>query len=177
MQQYKKRLNLFITGNHELNIFKDFGNWEKFAVTGSINAAIIPKSNGILENYFEKNNNLTYESLDKYFDTYYTNSDVDIINIADSWPEFFKNTKELIDIINKNTNETSYVKFEKTGCIVINENFIKNYIHPNVSCDYDDLLLMINKDIELKKHVYKYYLNFQLIENEKKQIVLRDYAN
>ena len=167
MEQYKKRLNLFITGNHELNIFKDFGNWEKFAVTGSVNAAIIPKSNGILENYFEKNNKLTFESLDKYFDTYYTNSDLDIINLADSWPEFFKNTKELIDIIDKNTNETSYVKFEKTACIVINENFIKNYIHPNVSCDYDDLILMINKDIELKKHVYKYYLNFQLIENEK----------
>ena len=73
----------------------------------------------------------------------------------------------LINCINKNTNTNCSIRFDKTACIIINETFIKNFIHPNVSCDYDDLILMINDDIELKKHVYKYYLNYQLIENEK----------
>ena len=63
MEEYEKRKNIFITGNKDLNILKNFDNWEKFAITGSINAAIIPKSNGILENYFAKNDKIIMKTL------------------------------------------------------------------------------------------------------------------
>ena len=50
--EYKRRMNIFITGNSQFNVFENFKNWKNFAITGSINAAIIPKYNGIFLQYY-----------------------------------------------------------------------------------------------------------------------------
>ena len=52
MKEYKRRYCIFLTGKPTFDPLKNFQYWDNFAVTGSINFAIIPRLNGIFINYY-----------------------------------------------------------------------------------------------------------------------------
>jgi hypothetical protein len=177
--EYKRRMNIFITGNSQFNVFENFKNWKNFAITGSINAAIIPKYNGIfLQYYFNKkiyeddySNISIREYLDIALDNYYKkqlkNSDVDIMNNNPSWVGFLEDINNLQNTIDTNTTEISEIKFNKTICIIVNENFIQNYIFDIKNIESKQLQQIINEKIDIKTKIYKFYKRYQILENEK----------
>ena len=77
MNEFQRRYNIFTTGNEKYNLF-DGLNWDKFAVSGSIIPACVQKGNPLLKfiSLRETDNNRKWKI---YFDTYYGNSDIDLM--------------------------------------------------------------------------------------------------
>lgn len=179
LKEYKRRMNIFISGNPNIDVFKNFKNWKNFVITGSINAAIIPKYNGIfLQYYFNKNiyemtqsKGTIKEFLDIALDNYYKNqlkhSDIDIMNNNDTWLGFLKDLFNLKETIDTNTSCLSTLQYNKTICIIVNENFINNYIFDIKNIESSKLQQVINEKIEIKTKIYEYYIKHQILENEK----------
>lgn len=188
MEEYKRRFCIFLTGNPYKDPFKGFKLWERFAVTGSINFAIIPRFNGILCRYYfnpkVKENKYPNLSLRDFLDIclkeYYCNSiqysesDVDIMNNNETWLGYFNDIKELKNQIDINTSKKSDLVFCKTGAIIVNLNFLKNYIlnegefNTIVSNDVmSSIQKRCNETPDIKNKIYDYYLKYQILENEK----------
>ena len=179
MEEYKRRLNLFLTGDINMDVFKGFKHWDKFIITGSVNATIIPKYTGIfLQYFFNKSiyeeeykdipiSKYLYNALDKYYSTYLKNSDIDIMNKNPTWDGWFGDLKKIKDIVELNTCEKSLLKFNKTVCILVNEKFLNTYICKIKDLDEGLLHKYINEDLEIKTKIYEYYKKYQILENEK----------
>ena len=191
MKEYKRRFCIFLTGEPDFDPFKGFEYWDKFAVTGSINFAIIPRFNGILLKYYfnEKIKKLKYNniSLRKFLDislkeyycesTHYKNSDVDVMNNSKTWLEFFDDINKLKKIIDINTNKISNLNFTKSVCIIVNFNFINKYIFEYKEELIKDFKKFDNKELHIiqsmcnninkyKQKIYEYYQRYQILENE-----------
>jgi hypothetical protein len=188
MQEYKRRFNIFLTGTPNKDPFKDFKLWERFAVTGSINFAIIPRFNGILTRYYfnknEKDTKYPTKNLREFLDiclknyycysNQYKESDVDIMNNNPTWKGFFEDVLKLKETIDKNLNSISKMKFIKSTCIIINLDFLKHYIlkEGEFNTIVDNSVIAefqsrCNEDIQIKTVIYNYYLKYQILENEK----------
>lgn len=191
MKEYKRRYCIFLTGKPTFDPLKNFQYWDKFAVTGSINFAIIPRLNGIFINYyFNEDIAKTHYpelslreymdiSLHKYYSesNQYKNSDIDIMNNSKNWMDFFTDIHKFKNCIDTNTNVESNIHFLKTICIIVNLNFLKNYIlelanQEIFDVDVDNEIIAnfqkkCNEDFEIKNKIYQYYIRYQILENEK----------
>jgi hypothetical protein len=89
LETFKKRMNIFISGNADADIFEGI-NWSEFAVSGSIIPACLQKRNPLYDSYcneFKDEN----EAFKHFVANYYNNSDIDVMC----------NTESYIDYINK----------------------------------------------------------------------------
>ena len=89
LETFKKRMNIFISGNVDTDIFEGI-NWSEFAVSGSIIPACLQKRNPLYDSYcneFKDEN----EAFKHFVANYYNNSDIDVMC----------NTESYIDYINK----------------------------------------------------------------------------
>jgi len=159
--QYKHRMKVFLTGDN-IDPFENFEHWDNFAITGSINAAIIPLDNPLYINTKETGN----KKLLNFFDSYYKNSDVDIMCNETDWLSYINKTLDLAKRISINLSNNSTTEFNKTACIIVNENFVKKYIVPTTSKTYLEICLNITEP-EIKQLFYEWYVKYQLLENEK----------
>ena len=204
MKEYKRRYCIFFTGKPTFDPLENFKHWHKFAVTGSINFAIIPRLNGIFINYYfnEDIKKTHYPELDireymdislhKYYSesNQYKDSDIDIMNNSKNWIDFFTDVYKLKNCVDTNTNVKSNITFVKTICIIVNLNFLKNYIlelasEESFDIDVNNEIIAnfqkkCNEDIKIKNKIYQYYIRYQILENEKnisKDIFKDNYYN
>lgn len=156
--EFQRKLNIFMTGNESINIFKDV-NMKNLGVTGSMIPACITKCNPL-----EK----MFDSTDRYFKEYYCDSDLDIMcNLEDNF-EFILRVNEFYKEINNNCKEqlNEHATFDETkvAALIVNEKYIKeNIADENLSYEY--ILSNLNDRVVLEKF-YKKYLEFKIKSNE-----------
>ena len=92
MSDFKKRLQIFIT-YHNIDIFKNL-NWDNLAISGSVIAAACRKIDPL-----ERDAGL---STSNFFDTYYENSDIDIMCNIPDYKSFIDKIEYLISVITSN---------------------------------------------------------------------------
>ena len=139
---FRKRFNLFITGNSQNNIFNNL-DWEEvgMGVSGSIMTACLQKQHPLMSLFKGKNNfeNVSDFDLDylRYFNEYYPDADVDVM-IKSSHPlDFIKKVKTVFNQVvvnvcgfNPANAEPHHVKMKtlKTVYLFVTEEFIKSTI-------------------------------------------------
>ena len=149
------------TCNENINIFKGI-NWDIFAITGSIMSACCPIYNPLIS-YFENDNLNESEIFNKYIGEYYNNSDIDIMCNCVKIIDFIQSVIDLHNIINKNINDICKIDTELINIKNITIYVSREYIHKNLINDdrnIDYIIKNFNNDIQIKKIIYKDYLNY-----------------
>ena len=142
---FKKRMNLFITGNSSNDIFMNM-DWQEVGagISGSIIAACLQKRHPLVSLFTGKNNFNQYSSFDmdynRFFNEYYAEADVDIM-IKSSHPiDFMDKAKNVFNQVvvnvcgfNPQNAEPEHIKMKtiKTVFLFVDENFIKTNIVDN----------------------------------------------
>jgi hypothetical protein len=185
LKEFKYRMNIFCTGNSNNDLFENI-NFEELniGITGSIMAACLQKHNPLINNF---KSNTDDEIYNKYFDEYYSNSDVDIMFKKSNIINFLKKSYILYEQIiinllkfNKDAiKDNIKINMYKTAYLFINTNYIIENINiPNITkkniINYINNNINDNKIKELFKPLYEslkneYYKNLlnKISENEK----------
>lgn len=185
---FQRRLNIFTTGNPELNPFNGF-DWNKFGVSGSAITACLQKRSPLLDQLVKINNNDENEGFKQFVQKYYSDSDVDLMSNDTSISSFLDSVKSVYETLQKNLNAKSEeMRFEsvKTFAISITKYFFEYYLKDfnetyGFSKTQQEFEAMTD-DILFKTYVYTKYIlakgltNKKLItENKQDNIFLKDY--
>ena len=152
LSEFKKRLNIFIISNENIDIFDNI-NMDNLGITGSIIPACITKYNPLMDKF---------PSLDRYFKEYYASSDIDIMcnlendfDYIDRFYEFFNKFKYNCEKIGSDAE----FNCKKIAAIIVNESYIRNNIVDD-ALNYEFIL----SNLENENVKYKFYLKY--IENK-----------
>ena len=161
LETFKKRMNIFISGNKKNDIFK-YVNFDNIAISGSVIAACLPNYNPLILN--------VGCNFDAFVDEYYGGADVDIMcNIKDTF-EYIDKCYELNEAFEKATKELSVENIsimdaDKKGNIFINLKRIDEIISElKLTCTRETFK---EKIFENKEKLYKIYLNHKIEEHKK----------
>jgi hypothetical protein len=125
LEQFKWRFNLFTTGDPTKNIF-DGIDWSSFAVSGSVMPACLQKKSPLMRAFDEMSETDMWEV---FFNSYYKDSDIDLMCNDLSVFGFIDKTRKVFDQIKANIPNCTDkdVEFEpiKTLGISITEHFLK----------------------------------------------------
>ena len=139
---FKKRLNIFMTGNSSNDIFNGI-DWEKAAigVSGSVMTACLQKRHPLLELIKGKNSfdNVSEFDLDymRFFNEYYPEADLDVMIKSNNPLDLIKKLKYIYNQIvvnicffNPSNAEPNHVKMDiyKTVYLFVTEDFIESEI-------------------------------------------------
>jgi hypothetical protein len=129
MNEFKERFNRFVT-KEKIDVFKGM-NWKNLGISGSIIPATCRSYDPL-----QADNKFT---LDEYFDTFYKDSDIDIMCDLADYKSFFDKVYYLISVLNMNINELyplAVVKYEttKTAALHLSRKYI-NENHGGVMTD------------------------------------------
>ena len=144
LKTFRKKLNIFISGDDNFNIFKDINfKKNKMAISGSIMPACLQKNNPL--SYLFDNQ---YENKDyRYYSEYYCNSDIDVMIKTRDVEEYLNITKNIY--MKMYENVFSYFKYENLK-IEHNKNIYvyitKNFIDENLEHDFNYVKKNICKD-------------------------------
>jgi hypothetical protein len=179
---FKHRLNIFISGDCKKDIFTGL-NWASYAVTGSLIPACLPKKSPLLDQ-IEKN----MQTLDKdiafksYIDTYYPDSDIDIMSNESSTYKFIDRVQELYEKILSNlgmTSEACQYEIFKTSAISLTERFFEgtlNDFNQKYKLEWDISMYEANlNDLRVRYYLYDKYVQNKLKINQ--QIILTNLNN
>jgi hypothetical protein len=153
LDTFKKRMNVFITGNKNDNIFR-FANFKNIAISGSIIAACLPNYNPLILN--------VACDFEAFVDEYYNNADLDIMCNESDVFNFIDTAYELNEALEKATKEKSpenisRIDSVKTSNIFINFNKIQEVIDElKLTCTKENFTEKINEN---KQKIYKLYLD------------------
>jgi hypothetical protein len=159
LEEFRRRCNIFITDDESKNLF-DGVDLTNLGITGSIIPACITLFNPL---------QTKFNSLSRYYNEYYCNSDIDIICNLDCNIKFIERVYNFFNELDSNYNNIyndnlSISSFKNTA-IVVNDIFINEEI-VNDDCNYDYIIENLDKT-EIKKLFYKNYLNQKILDNEK----------
>jgi hypothetical protein len=169
LEGFKTRFNIFCTGNPTNNLFEGF-DFEKnnVGITGSVMTACILKNHPLMSNFNIKNS-LT-EKLNRYFNEYYCNSDIDIMVLTKDNYKFIDTAKELHNQVILNLCkfngyiEPSCVKLicNKIGYVFVSDKFINENIQLDESMkqekqDKVEYIMDRIDEPEIKKLFEPYY--------------------
>lgn len=159
LDEFKRRSNIFIMGNESINILDNI-DMSNLGLTGSIIPACITLFNPL---------QTKFDTLDRYYNEYYCNSDIDIICNLESNIDFIKRVSKFYNDVNDNykklfNNDNLELDSFKNTALIINDIFINNNI---VSDDlsYDYILENLD-DLNVKKLFYDKYLSEKIKDNE-----------
>lgn len=171
LEEFRRRLNIFMTGDPNYNIL-DGVNWENMVITGSVMAAIIPKTNALIER-FKSTKNLsifpTDEELVDFFQEYYSESDLDIACNHNNIYDFVTHVIHVASIIRKKLgtlkgNEINITP-HKTLVIYVDAKVLKRKCKSK-EVPYEYTYIMMNKDKHpIKLYFYELYLEQKKIAN------------
>ena len=176
LQEFRRRMNIFITGNAEKNIFEG-ANWSNMVVTGGIMAATLPKLNPLIFN-FVTDNTITDTSLDRFYDEYYHYTDVDIACNHSSILDFMNHVIHIMNVIKENTNSNEInVTPNKSMNIYLNKSLIEEKCkRGEIPFKFDYLIENLDaKDVRL--YFYEMYLDHKKKSNENTKRILGDKLN
>lgn len=170
-REFEKRLNIFVNGSNVKGVL-DYIDWSCCAITGSAMTCCGMKLNPLME--LCKNhdgNELTDEDILRYFNYYYSDSDIDMLCNKIFYYDFIMVVTEFLNKIRLNYANIQVGNIH-TSSILMSKEFIQNNlleIRELLSNEMIDVE-WIEKNIgmrELKKYFYdKYYLCWK---NEQKQ--------
>lgn len=157
--EFRRRCNIFISGDESINIL-DGVDMSNLGITGSIIPACVTLFNPL---------QTKFNSLERYYDEYYCNSDIDVICNIECNNNFiervYKFYKELGLNYERLYNENLSIEAYKNTIIIVNDIFINNHI---VSDRYSYDYILENLDIlEVKELFYDKYLREKISDNEK----------
>lgn len=198
LDQFVKNMNLFITGDDNINIFKyfDFNMYDsdgkqmydkygnklkRCCITGSIMTACCQK-NTVLNNVYRENSK---DNLEIYRNLY-ENSDIDVACNANNIYDYYKIIDDLVLSI-KNTLKEAHgnnkkhkiiTTHKKSVLILVNTDYIKAYFS-----EFDDISYVvanvnkpqiknrfIQKYLEIKNNIEKKHIS-KMNSNEKKEYI------
>jgi hypothetical protein len=183
LSEFRKRLNIFINGNADVDILNG-ANWTNMAITGGCMAAIIPVTNPLMA-LFKKSTDsklLKDPEMDRFYQEYYANSDIDIACNHSNVLDFIENVKHLQTIICNNLGsnvDKSEVKIipSKSLVIFINAKILKEKCETGeIPYKYEFLLENKNKR-SVKFYFYELYLEQKKISNNNNRNILADKIN
>lgn len=161
LETFKKRMNVFLTGNKATDIFK-YTNFDNIAISGSIIAACLPNYNPLILNV-----GCDFEA---YVNEYYSSADLDIMcNIKDTF-EYIDKAYELNDSLNKacqelNPENISRIEPDKKANIFINLKKIDEFIRDlKLNCSRENFK---DKLAENKAKIYQVYVDYKINEHKK----------
>lgn len=157
LDEFIIKLNIFTTGKINKNIFdgletkKGTNIWKYFAITGSIIPACSQKYNKLIDK-----KSFEYD-LNKYFNEYYFESNINVICNSKSIFDFIDNVYKLINIIKTNLDDNNIeknIESNKSQYIIVH----KTYIEKKMS-DIGDLNYIIN-NIKSKTVIQRFYMEY-----------------
>lgn len=166
LETFKKRMNIFISGNADADIFEGI-NWSEFAVSGSIIPACLQKRNPLYDSYCNefKDENEAF----KYFvGNYYNNSDIDVMCNTESYIDYINKAYILYQQIITNTkSEKSEYDFDsvRTVGVTLSREFFEesnqefNNIY-GVNWTTDEYISN-TKDIRVRMYLHSKYYNLK----------------
>ena len=175
--EFKKRMNIFISGKETIDLLQGM-NWSNMVVTGGMMPAILPKTNPLIELFkhiTDPKVSLSEKELDRFYQEYYANSDVDVACNHDNIIDFIEHVKHIKVILANNLkiNEKEIeVEPIKTLGVYINSRLLKKKCDQGLmpfTFDY----IMANKHSPWVKHsFFDIYLEQKKISNTKNMQVL-----
>lgn len=181
INEFRKRLNIFISGDVNLDLF-DGVDWNNMVISGGIMAAILPKVNPLMSLFSVNPVMITDAELNRFFQEYYFNSDIDIACNHDNILDFIQNVKNIKDVIHKNLGKNInkadiIITPFKSVAVYINEDILKlKCKNGEVKFDYEYIMENKNKPI-IKFYFYELYLEQKKISNNNARVILGDKMN
>jgi len=169
LEEFRTRMNIFISGNQTINLLNG-ANWDHMAVTGGIMAAIMPKTNPLMA-LFKKTADpkipMSDKELNRFFQEYYSKSDIDIACNNTNILDFIEHVKHLKTIVQtnlgQNKNNAIQIIPNKSLAIFINSTLLKE------KCDREEIPFKYEYIIENKnKRAVKFYFYELYLEQKKK---------
>ena len=165
-----KRINVFISGKSDLNIFDGIKNTKlAISISGSIMPACLQRFNPLFERCTIHEQ--TYdEKWNTFFTHYYGDSDVDVMCGTSSMIDFLKQASELLNIISKNLKKNNFVNNNSSNsndedldyvidsnkklCVIIYKHFFSEClddINEQLDIEYtkEDLINIFEKNIDI----------------------------
>lgn len=164
---FNKKFNIFSTGNIEHNIFdglkcNEYGEWDNFAISGSVIPSCVSKKNPLFDLVCDPNKSET-ENWTRYFNEYYTTSDIDIMCNSQSVFKFLDNTANLIKVVKQNlvkfhpmiehVAHTVNVNCVRNALVIVSPYYIKHY----TEFDFDHIKNNF-EDTTFRQHIYDVYI-------------------
>ena len=166
LETFKKRMNIFISGNADADIFEGI-NWSEFAVSGSIIPACLQKRNPLYDSYCNefKDENVAFKH---FVANYYNNSDIDVMCNTESYIDYINKAYGLYQQIIVNTkSEKSEYDFDsvRTVGVSLSKEFFEesnqefNSIY-GVNWTTEEYV-MNAKDIRVRMYLHSKYYNLK----------------
>lgn len=182
LSEFKKRLNIFISGKEAINLL-DGINWSNMVITGGIMSAILPKTNPLMalfKNTINPKAVLEEKELDRFYQEYYANSDVDIACNHNNIIDFIEHVRHIKMILtnNLNVNEKDIdVEPVKTLALYINSKLLKKKCENGEIPFKFDYIVTHKHNPWIKHFFYDLYLEQKKISNFKNKEILSDKLN
>lgn len=180
INEFRKRLNMFISNNEDLNIFENM-DWTNVAVTGSCMAAILPSRNPLMSlcaAYIRK----TYENspsmiFKKFVETMFKDSDIDMPCNHPEFGDYIDFCYELREIVAKNVGHlnNSNVKItpKRTLAVYIDRTVLKQKcLSGEIDYSYEYVCENINNP-EVKVIFHSIYAEEKSKNNKKYKNTIR----
>ena len=170
--EFKKRFNLFTTGDIKKNIF-DGIDWSSFAVSGSVIPACMQKKSPLID-LVSQPEQTDEDNLTTFFSHYYPDSDIDLMCNKESVFDFMDKIEEVIKLVNKNIHNTQEIKLQiepkKTLALIVHFDYIKLKLdeinkETNKKYSVEDVKNNISSN-ELKEYFYKIYTGYKTSQND-----------
>lgn len=185
INEFKRRLNIFISGKADINILENV-DWTNMVITGGVMAAILPTRNPLMVLF--KSNNLQMpiddNCLNNFFLEYYNNSDIDMACNHDDIIDFVMHVKHVKTIICKNLNKIGImddndtrIMPKKSLAIYICGNILrKKCLNGEIPFSYDYIIKNKNNHT-VKFYFYELYLKEKKNSNDNNYKILGDKIN
>ena len=183
LEQFKYRMNLFMTGKSNIFPLKDI-DWEHFAISGSIITACLQKKSPLFD-LVTDDTKRDEEKWEIFFDHYYGESDIDLMCHAESISDYLNKVESVVASLDNNLNKgekkTKIEHIKKMATFVSRQFFVErvdnfNEIYgttytPEQLCQLLDQTNEMNELHEYLHQIYsenKFKLNVEKKRNKKK---------
>lgn len=185
LETFKKRLNIFMTGNANINILEGV-NWENMVITGGVMSAILPTGNSLMALFTKNKNDITDIELDRFFQEYYSKSDIDVACNFSNILDFIDHVKNMRSTIHKNIQNNNNISINESEIHIIPNKTLAIYINSQLlkqKCDdgtvpyiYDYIVKnTTNNDVKL--YFYEMYLGKKIQSNINNSKILGNKIN
>ena len=170
---FKKRINIFSSGNPDIDPFNGI-DWTKFAVSGSAITACLQKKSVLLDQLIKQNNNDENEGFKAFIKKYYVDSDIDLMSNEKTIVKFLESVDNVYNLLKTNLNATDKdMRFEsvKSLGISITKYFFEYYLTEfnnayGLSKTLEEFESMTD-DILFKTFIYTKYIIAKGLSNKK----------
>lgn len=179
LAEFKRRMNVFASGIEGKDLFEG-ADWSNMVVTGGIMSAILPKTNPLMS-LFKGNKStsvpMSEKELNRFFEEYYSESDIDIACNHKSILDFIKHVISITELLRKNLGiQKAEIKAtaNKSVAIYINETILKEKcLNKEIPFDFEYIKSNLQQ-LDVKFYFYEIYLEQKKQSNKNNMSILGD---